>query len=145
MEVAGNSTICHAVGIGDLSVLKVPLYMDPSLQQVLDLNLTDGGTAIHKLDIPIADSGCRVTYFSIESMGVSLCLVHESVKCVSDVDLFIEEQDFTYACMDIQENLFLRHNRAMSISPRPPEDLDLSKELEAMQFLLNKYMPTIDS
>jgi hypothetical protein len=141
LKLRGVTYNCASVGIGEFSVLKIPLDAVCNDSESIKLNLSDGGMFSENLDIPISDAGCRVTYFSFDSIGLTMCLVHELVLCPSTIDLFIEEQDFTYACMDIQEKLFLGHSRVLSISAPPPDELDLARELESMNAILSKYLP----
>jgi hypothetical protein len=107
------------------------------------------------IQLPLHVGGCRYSYFVIESLNLSLCLVHELVSVESGTDLFIEEQEFLFSCMEIQHELFLRENAPQPI-PSPPIDdhipespqngdrdqIKLSTELRVMNSLIAKYEQT---
>ena len=104
------------------------------------------------IKVPLHMTGCRYSHFLIESLQMTVCLVHDILEVQSDTDLFIEEQDFLYNCMNIQEELFLRKTIVdTSICadvmqpcpvqvPPPATDVErLACELEVMNSLIAKY------
>jgi hypothetical protein len=97
-------------------------------------------------------SGCRVTYFTLTHMNIVICLVHDCISTMTDAELFIEEQDFLYNCLEIQDEIFLsgssngspRDSRkphgSAPIETLPHEAVDF--ELNSINCLLQKYAQT---
>ena len=140
------------VDIGNLTTLKVPLNTDDPWSLVTFLTLCVSSNQLQlseRVEVPIVDSGCRVTYYTLQSLGLTMCLVHDVVTCTTEIDSFIEEQDFLYNCMEIQEKLFLRDDATMLAnlsglnSPKSTQEDDISHELENMNKILNRYHPAL--
>ena len=104
------------------------------------------------IQLPLNSSGCRYSYYIIDSLQLNLCIVHDVVSVESDIDLFIEEQDFLFSCMEIQDELFLKDYIPQPIdspvhedlSPSSPVNCDLdhiklNNELRVMNSLIAKY------
>lgn len=109
-----------------------------------------------QINVPLNRSGCRYSHYVVNSAGISLCLVQDVVPIGSDTDLFIEEQDFLFSCMEIQEEIFMGENGPLpldethvqpelqQVSPRlpPQEQSEVSDEIRVMQSLIAKYEQT---
>ena len=110
------------------------------------------------IQIPTSKPGCQYSYFKLEALNLTLCMVHDVVSVHSQSDLFTEEQDFGYTCLEIQEDLFLLDNTSVSIvnhtieqrSPDLPahseiDQFQLNDELRVMNSLIAKYEQTRSS
>ena len=91
-----------------IDTMIVGLSMEESFKQHYDMwvILEDKG-AHEKIRVPIHLDGCRFTYFSLESMGSTVCMVHQLVDVSDETDVFVEEQEFLFSVMEIQSRLFL--------------------------------------
>jgi hypothetical protein len=124
------------------------LEEDSSRTQSLTV-FTDDPLVRDDISVPLYETGCRVSYFPLKNLRITICIVHEVVKCFSEVDLFIEEQDFLYNCMEIQDEIFIVGSSAVAKSrnrePVAPEVVafkdasQVDHELEMMQSLISKY------
>lgn len=59
------------------------------------------------LKVPLHLGGCRFSHFPLTSISATMCLVHQLIDVNDETDLFIEEQEFLFTAMSIQQNLFL--------------------------------------
>lgn len=146
-ELPEDSTALYNL---NLLITRLDLPADGTLSGVQTLSIfTDNPLSRDDVSVPLYEAGCRVSYFPLTDLGITICLVHEIVRCFSEVDLFIEEQDFLYNCMEIQEEIFVRGS-SVTTETRSPEavvpeihdDKDTSlvdHELEMMQNLISKY------
>ena len=91
-----------------VDAMLIGLAMDETFKQHYDLwVILEGKGAHEKIRVPIHLDGCRFTYFSLDSIGATMCLVHQLVDVNDDTDTFVEEQEFLFSVMDIQDRLFL--------------------------------------
>ena len=91
-----------------VDAMLVGLAMDETFKQHYDMWVILERKAAHeKVRVPIHLDGCRFTYFSLDSMGATMCLVHQLIDVSDDTDTFVEEQEFLFSVMDIQDRLFL--------------------------------------
>jgi hypothetical protein len=109
-----------------------------------------------QIHVPLNRPGCRYSYYVVKSVGISLCLVQDAVLIRSDTEHFIEEQDFLFSCMEIQEEIFMGENGPLpldethvqpelhQLSPRLPlqEQSEVCNEIRVMQSLIAKYEQT---
>jgi hypothetical protein len=91
-----------------VDALLIGLALDETFKQHYDLwvILEEKGTH-EKVRVPIHLEGCRFTYFSLDSMEATMCLVHQLIDVTDDTDIFVEEQEFLFHVMDIQDRVFL--------------------------------------
>jgi hypothetical protein len=91
-----------------VDALLIGLALDETFKQHYDLwvILEEKGTH-EKVRVPIHLDGCRFTYFSLDLMDATMCLVHQLVDVTDDTDMFVEEQEFLFSVMDIQDRVFL--------------------------------------
>jgi hypothetical protein len=94
--------------------------------------------------------GFRVNHAHIPGPDLMLCVTHDFVEIDSEIDLFIEQQDFLYNCMEIQEEIYLM-GRGPELSDflqpitdehKEVSDCDptsLNHELYIMNSLIAKY------
>jgi len=113
-----------------VDAMLVGLAMDETFKQHYDMWVIMESKGAHeKVRVPIHLEGCRFTYFSLDSIGATMCLVHQLVDVTDDTDTFVEEQEFLFSVMDIQDRLFLSgdvpppvHYVESKVILRPEED-----------------------
>jgi len=91
-----------------VDAMLIGLAMDETFKQHYDMWVISERKGAHeKVRVPIHLDGCRFTYFSLDSLGATMCLVHQLVDVTDDTDAFVEEQEFLFSVMEIQDRLFL--------------------------------------
>jgi hypothetical protein len=137
------------------NVLKLPLEAQVSSHyDDIDLSVfrETHSPISENIRIPVSSQGCRITRFDLKTIDAIIFLVHEIVACRSDIDFFVEEQDFVYNCMEIQEDMFLFGNIPDSPITAPVNDETIiintnddfsvfEEELQSMNSLISRYMP----
>lgn len=134
-----------------LSNLVIPLPERSLIGNSFCLSLSfDGNVWTDLIKLALDTHGCRVNHVPVPGLELSLCFVHDTVHIESDIDLFIEQQDFLYNCMEIQEevhllgkgpelsDLFIPHQeekREIWDESQTP----LNHELRVMNSLIAKY------
>ena len=94
-----------------LNQLNIPLTTRESCEKLFSLSFSFGESNWPELvKLSIERPGCRVNHVRIPNLNFIICLVHDVVTIESDIDLFIEQQDFLYNCMEIQDETFLLGN-----------------------------------
>lgn len=94
-----------------LNQLNIPLITRDLCEKSFSLSVSFGGSNWPELvKLSIERPGCRVNHVRVPNLSLIICLVHDVVTIESDIDLFIEQQDFLYNCMEIQDETFLLGN-----------------------------------
>jgi hypothetical protein len=143
-----NSGTPSEVEVGSLETIRRPLSRD--LQDDISGSFICG-LSTEEIFIPVTANGCHVALFPIKRWGTSVCVVYQVIRCESDIDIFMEEQEFAYSCMEIQEELFLLPNIRQEVTlPKPNHDnqapqgtsfsTEIDVELRLMDSLIQKYM-----
>ena len=149
LRVTGGGLKPECITCECVNHMCIPVDSFPNQQ--ISVSVDSGGN--HSLDhitIPVIP-GCRVSYFAINEMNIVLCIVHDTVEVSNESELFIEEQDFLYNCLNIQEELFLReipdawHGKHPIVVNKENHkgasrtSSDLETELNSINSLLERY------
>ena len=138
-----------------LDQLTIQLSSVDCAKPTYDLWVSVGETMIELIPLPYKLAGCRASYFPISSLNCTVCLVHQLLSGVSDLDMFVEEQEFMFSVLEIQDTLFLRdgevpapiHYVESSVVYQDNEHRDedethcdfFSTELQMMASIMKKY------
>ena len=139
--------ICPKVSMkaSDLDMLSIRLTSLECMQPVYELWISVGTQQYKEaIKLPYLLAGSRASYFPVVCLNATVCIVHELVELTRD-EIFVEEQEFMFTALDIQDRLFLAHP-----DPLPPvpyiestvvdDSNDLfSKELTLLSSIMDKY------
>ena len=151
-----NGSMCaehdNSISVKLTNLESMAVDLKSSSFQPVSFRVTDG-TLSQSFSLPVSGTSCRISSIALEDLGLSISIVHDVVSYRSDIDRFIEEQDFMYSCMEIQEEFLLQEQGPIecssltksipATSPVLPteDDVDFDQELNAMESLIQKYQP----
>jgi len=137
----------------------ISILLSDSVPESIAFKISDSSDS-QSFSLNLRGSGCRITCLSLNTLGLSITMVQDVVAFESDVDRFIEEQDFLYNCMEIQEELLFQDawdptvymssttsvpasspGVPVAFSSGMPPAFDIEQEMDAMESLIRKYLP----